>query len=123
VDATKCYPFGGGCRDREGELLPSMDPPPWSRWWAYELVVVRAHFLTCARGGEAGVASDCMVLQKGAKQKGSRSSAMPERAKKRRRVLQLRSLLKSKVFLCFMGACAFAWWTAAHKHMGSKLVQ
>jgi hypothetical protein len=59
----------------------------------------------------------------GHKAKGSRSSAMPERAKKRRRVLPLRSLLKNKVFLCFMGACAFAWWTAAHKHMGSELVQ
>jgi hypothetical protein len=79
--------------------------------------------LDLRQGGEAGAASDCMVLQKGAKRKGSRSSAMPERAKKQRRVLQLRSLLKSKVFLCFMGACAFAWWTAAHKHMGSELVQ
>jgi hypothetical protein len=122
VDATKCYPFGGGCRDGEGEPLPPMKPPLRSRWWAHELTV-RAHLSACARGGEAGAAAGCVVLWKGTKRKGSCSSATPKRAKKRRRVLQLRSLLKNKVFLCFMGACDFAWRIATSKHMGSELVQ
>jgi hypothetical protein len=46
------------------------------------------------------------------KRKGSRSSATGERTKKRRHVLQLRSLLKNKVFLCFMGECDFAWYAS-----------
>ncbi|XP_062206745.1 uncharacterized protein LOC133908646 [Phragmites australis] len=93
VDAGKCYPFGGGCRDGVGEgepppQLPPMDLPPRSRWWAHELAAERARLSAGAKRGEAE--------RKGTKRKGSRSSAAAERTKKRRRALQFRSFLKNK---------------------------
>ncbi|GJN17790.1 hypothetical protein PR202_gb04888 [Eleusine coracana subsp. coracana] len=112
VDASKCHPFAGGCGEGEEEPpppLPPMEPPPRSRWWAHELAAARARLSACDAATEGGRA---LVLHKGTKRKGSRLTAGAERAKKRRRVLQFRSLLKNKVLLCFTGACAFAWWAS-----------
>uniref|UniRef100_A0A804UHP1 Uncharacterized protein n=1 Tax=Zea mays TaxID=4577 RepID=A0A804UHP1_MAIZE len=113
VDAAECYPFVGGCRsDVEGESPPRfrpMDPKPLSRWWKHELAAGQARLLAGAKGGEAAASGG--GLRKGTKRKGSRSSSTGERARKRRHVLQFRSFLTKKVWLCFMGACALAWWT------------
>lgn len=117
VDAAECYPFVGG--EGEGEpppppRFPPMDAKPLSRWWQHELTAGQARLLAAAaKGGEAAAAGGRGgALRKGAKRKGShsRSSFTGERASKRRRVLQFRSFLTNKVWLCFMGACALAWW-------------
>ncbi|KAL6614579.1 hypothetical protein ACP70R_036849 [Stipagrostis hirtigluma subsp. patula] len=105
VDAAKCYPFGGGgCREGDGEpppppQLPPMDPTPRSRWWAHELASERARLAAAAAGGEeaAGGSAEDAAPRKGTKRKGPRgSTAAAERAKRRRRALQLRTLLKNK---------------------------
>ena len=116
VDAAECYPFvGGGCSEGEGEppppRFPPMDPKPLSRWWQHELAAGQARLLAGAKGGEVAVdGGRGGGLRKGTKRKGSRSSSTGERARKRRLVLQFRSFLTNKVWLCFMGACALAWW-------------
>jgi hypothetical protein len=115
VDAAECYPFvAGGCSEGEGEpppRFPPMDPKPLSRWWQHELAAGQARLLAGAKGGKTAAAGGRGgALRKGAKRKGSRSSSTAERARKRRRVLQFRSFLTNKVWLCFMGACALAWW-------------
>ncbi|GJM93251.1 hypothetical protein PR202_ga09796 [Eleusine coracana subsp. coracana] len=96
VDASKCHPFGGGCEEGEEEPpppLPPMEPPPRSRWWAHELAAARARLSACDAAADGGRA---LVLHKGTKRKGSRLTTGAGRAKKRRRVLQFRSLLKNK---------------------------
>jgi hypothetical protein len=120
VDAAECYPFvGGGCSEGEGEpppppRFPPMDPKPLSRWWKHELAAGQAQLLAGAKGGEAAAAGvRGSALRKGTKRKGSRSNSTGERARKRRRVLQFRSFLSNKVWLCFMGACALAWWAGS----------
>jgi hypothetical protein len=120
VDAVECFPFGGGGRCWvEGEpppphpppLFPPMDPTPRSRWWKHELEAVRARLLAGSEGGDAATAGgEGGGLRRGTKRTASRSGSAAERANKRRRVLQFRSLLKNKVWICFMGACALAWW-------------
>jgi len=116
VDAAECYPFvSGGCSEGEGEppppRFPPMDPKPLSRWWQHELAAGQARLLAGARGGEAAAAGGLGgALRKGTKRKGSLSSSTGERARKRRHALQFRSFLTNKVWLCFMGACALAWW-------------
>jgi hypothetical protein len=126
VDAAECYPFVGGCcSEGEGELpprFPQMDPKPLPRWWKHELAAGQAQLLAGAKGGEAAAAGyRGGGLRKGTKRKGSHSSSTGERARKRRRV---RSFLTNKVWLCFMAACALAWWAGrfytfrvSHKHI------
>jgi len=110
VAAAECHPFGG-CWV-EGEP-PPMDPKPPSRWWKHELAAARARLSAGAEGGEAAAArGEGGGPRKGTKRKGPLSGSAAERAKKRRRVLQFRSFLKNKVWLCFMGACALAWWAS-----------
>ncbi|XP_062220193.1 uncharacterized protein LOC133919717 [Phragmites australis] len=98
VDAAKFYPFGGGCREGEPPpQLPPMGLPPRSRWWPHELAAERARLSAGARGREAAAGGvEGGGLRKGTKRKGSRSSAAADRAKKRLRALQFRSLLKNK---------------------------
>lgn len=112
VDAAECYPFGGRVEGEPPPPLPPMDPTPRYRWWKHELAAVRAQLAAAgAKGGEAATAGgEGGAPRKGTKRKESRSSSAAERAKKRRRGLQFRSFLKNKVWICFMGACALAWW-------------
>ncbi|KAL6845620.1 hypothetical protein ACP4OV_025115 [Aristida adscensionis] len=108
VDAAKCDPFGGGCKEGEPppppRRLPPMDLPPRPRWWAHELESERARLADGAAGGAAAGGrgeEGGGGPRKGTKRKGSRgSTAAAERSKKRRRALQLRSLLKNKEKTC-----------------------
>ncbi|XP_051225822.1 uncharacterized protein [Lolium perenne] len=94
-DADKCWLLGGRAElETETSLpLPPMDPPPRSRWWAHELAAVRARPDACAAGGDAAVgggAGNGGGLGRTTRRKGSRGSAVAERANKRQRVLQLK---------------------------------
>ncbi|KAM0875006.1 hypothetical protein ACQ4PT_037072 [Festuca glaucescens] len=102
-DADKCWLLGGRAElETETSLpllvpLPPMDPPPRSRWWAHELAAVRARPDACAAGGEAAVGGgNGGGLGRTTKRKGSRGSAVAERANKRQRALQLGFSLKHK---------------------------
>ncbi|CAL4961612.1 unnamed protein product [Urochloa decumbens] len=99
IDAAECHPFSGGWVEGEPPPppLPPMDPTPRSRWWKHELAAARAGLSAGTKGGETAAAGgEGGGLRKGTKRKESRSGSAAERAKKRRRVLQFRSILKNK---------------------------
>ncbi|KAG8077792.1 hypothetical protein GUJ93_ZPchr0007g3310 [Zizania palustris] len=96
VDASKCWPFGGG---GDGEPpLPPMEPPKRSRWWAHELPAERARLeaLTARAEDAEGGYEEGGGFGKGTKRKGTSERVRAERARKRRRAVLLlkRKLLR-----------------------------
>ncbi|XP_015688340.1 uncharacterized protein LOC102699450 isoform X2 [Oryza brachyantha] len=115
VDASKCWPFGGGGNGEPS--LPPMELPKRSRWWAHKLAAERARLESRATGTEdaGGGVGGGDGSGTGTKRKGSLGRVRAERARKRRRSLQFGLLAKRKVCLCFSGfvCCVLLGWWAA----------
>ncbi|XP_040375847.1 uncharacterized protein LOC102699450 isoform X1 [Oryza brachyantha] len=96
VDASKCWPFGGGGNGEPS--LPPMELPKRSRWWAHKLAAERARLESRATGTEdaGGGVGGGDGSGTGTKRKGSLGRVRAERARKRRRSLQFGLLAKRK---------------------------